>query len=58
MLIEVIMAGFIAAVASKLGLTKRYSFDRLKLKVGEVSRRSNQMSISREAGKSCPGNKT
>jgi hypothetical protein len=35
-----------------MDLKKRYSFDRLRLGVGEISGRVNQMSISKESGKS------
>lgn len=47
-----VMADFTEEIDSKLGLMKRNSFDRLRLEVGEISGRNNQMSISKEAGKS------
>lgn len=50
-----VMADFTEEIDSKLGLMKRNSFDRLRLEVGEISGRNNQMNISKEAG-SCPGN--
>lgn len=47
-----ILADFTEEVDSKLGLMKKNSLDRLRLEVGEISGRNNQMSISKEAGKS------